>query len=166
VSRAGVTPAPKSLPLCVVTTQPAPLASRPAALSQPAPLASVLKKSSSGDDNQQLSQQLSPLRSAQLLQLRPLRSLQLLQLTSLFIGVRRGVFRGVEDGRRLPALWVGHPIRQNQGWPTCRRVEQGGPGCNFRESLDTWLRVTVYIMGSLWVYYSWVHFWIHHSVCG
>jgi hypothetical protein len=25
-------------------------------------------------------------------------------------GVRRGVSRGEEDGRRLPALWVGHPF--------------------------------------------------------
>jgi hypothetical protein len=25
------------------------------------------------------------------------------------IGVQRGVSKGVEDGRKLPTLWVGHP---------------------------------------------------------
>jgi hypothetical protein len=32
----------------------------------------------------------------------------------VIIGIRRGVSKGVEDGHRLPALWVGHPLNRRK----------------------------------------------------
>jgi hypothetical protein len=47
------------------------------------------------------------------------------------IGVRRGVSKGVEGGRRPTALWEGQPLNGHfrGGPPTgCRRVGHGDPG--------------------------------------
>jgi hypothetical protein len=54
-------------------------------------------------------------------------------------GARRGVSKGVEDGRRQPALWLVTPetaMRPFRGWPPagCRRVGHSRPWRWFRQS--------------------------------
>jgi hypothetical protein len=51
-------------------------------------------------------------------------SSRLQSVECLFIGVQRGVFKGVEDSRRPPTLWTGHPLRMFQEW-LARRASKG-----------------------------------------
>jgi hypothetical protein len=57
---------------------------------------------------------------------------------NICIGVWRGVSKGVEDSRRPPTLWAGHPRKAQKGrarWARVKRYEVHGHPW----SINTWL---------------------------